>query len=110
MKIIRRLGWVAAAATYFLVVLGGIVRVNDAGLSCPDWPLCYGKVYSPNDAHTFLEQFHRYVAGSVVSISIIALTVLILLWARHEKRLLIPAILAPIFLAVQIVLGGLTVL
>ena len=27
-----------------LVVIGGATRVMEAGLACPDWPLCYGSL------------------------------------------------------------------
>ena len=74
MKLIRRIAWVAVGFTYFLVALGGTVRATDSGLSCPDWPLCYGKAFASVDYHTFLEQFHRYVAA-IVSILIVALVI-----------------------------------
>ena len=60
MKFIRRVAWIAVGFTYFLVALGGTVRATDSGLSCPDWPLCYGQAYVAIDYHTFLEQFHRF--------------------------------------------------
>ncbi|HEU5229839.1 MAG TPA: heme o synthase [Ktedonobacteraceae bacterium] len=109
MKIIRRIGWLAVAFTYLLISLGGTVRVNNAGLSCPDWPLCYGKVFTMPDIGALLEEVHRYTA-SVVSVLVIALTISALLWARREKQVLIPALIAPFFLVIQIILGALTVL
>ena len=109
MKIIRRIAWVTVAFTYFLVSLGGTVRVKNAGLSCPDWPLCYGKVFAFPDIGTLLEEAHRYTA-SIVSMLIVALTISALIWARKERHILVPALIAPMLLVVQIVLGGLTVL
>jgi heme A synthase len=108
-KLIHRLAWITVAFTYFLVALGATVRVNNAGLSCPDWPLCYGSIFSMESIGALLEESHRYTA-SIVSILVIALVLSILLWARHDKCLLIPAIIAPCLLVVQIILGGLTVL
>ncbi|GAC1567273.1 MAG: heme o synthase [Ktedonobacteraceae bacterium] len=109
MKYLRRTAWVAVGFTYFLIALGGTVRVSDSGLSCPDWPLCFGKAYAPAGIHAFLEQFHRYTA-SVVSVLLIATTILAIIYARKERQILIPALIAPVFLVIQIVLGGLTVL
>src|SRR5712692_668547 len=110
MKFIRRAAWIAVGFTYFLVALGGTVRTTDSGLSCPDWPLCYGQAFATVDYHTFLEQFHRYVAA-IVSALVVTLAVAAFLWARKERHILVPAlIIAPVLLAVQIVLGGLTVL
>src|SRR5437899_9658149 len=108
-KLIHRLAWITVAFTYFLVALGATVRVNNAGLSCPDWPLCYGSIFSMESVGALLEESHRYTA-SIVSVLVMALVLSILLWARHDKRLLIPAIIAPCLLVVQIILGGLTVL
>ena len=109
MKIIRRIAWIAVGFTYFLVALGGTVRATDSGLSCPDWPLCYGKAFASVDYHTFLEQFHRYVAA-IVSILIVALVISAWLWARKERHIIVPVLIAPVLLVIQIVLGGLTVL
>ncbi|HEU0003404.1 MAG TPA: heme o synthase [Ktedonobacteraceae bacterium] len=109
MKYLRRIAWVAVGFTYFLIALGGTVRVSDSGLSCPDWPLCFGKAFAPAGIHAFLEQFHRYTA-SIVSVLLITTTVLVIIYARKDRQLLILALLAPIFLVIQIVLGGLTVL
>lgn len=109
MKIVRRIAWVTVGFTYFLVALGGTVRVKGAGLSCPDWPLCYGRAFAFPDIGALLEESHRYTA-SIVSVLILALVISALVWARKERQVLIPAIIAPVLLIVQIVLGGLTVL
>src|SRR5438552_6789634 len=109
MKLIRRIAWIAVCFTYFLVALGGTVRTTDSGLSCPDWPLCYGKAYESLNYHTFLEQFHRYVAA-IVSVLVVTLAISAFLWARKERHILVPALIAPALLVIQIVLGGLTVL
>jgi protoheme IX farnesyltransferase len=109
MKLIQRVAWAATVVTYFLIALGGTVLATDSGLSCPDWPLCYGQAYSSGTYHVFLEQFHRFTAATV-SILIVLLMIGIIAWARKDRALLTLAIAAPILLAVQIVLGGLTVL
>jgi protoheme IX farnesyltransferase len=109
MKFIRRTAWVAVIFTYFLIALGGTVKATNSGLSCPDWPLCYGQIYAGINYHTFLEEFHRYVAG-IVSIFVCVLALSIFLWARQHRQLVVLAIAAPILLVIQIVLGGLTVL
>jgi len=109
MTFIRRVAWVAVAATYFLIALGGTVLATGSGLSCPDWPLCNGQAFSSGKYNILLEQFHRFGAATV-SVLIVLLVISIIVWARKDRALLALAIAAPVLLAVQIVLGGLTVL
>src|SRR5437588_6777127 len=109
MKIVRRIAWVTVGFTYFLIALGGTVRVSDSGLSCPDWPLCHGNIFVALDYHVLLVQFHLFTA-SIFIVLINALAISALIWARQKRQVLIPALLAPFFLVIQIVLGGLTVL
>jgi protoheme IX farnesyltransferase len=109
MTVIRRVAWVATVVTYFLIALGGTVLATDSGLSCLDWPFCNGQAYYSGTYHVFLEQFHRFTAATV-SILIALLVIGIIVWARKDRALLILAIAAPVLLAIQIVLGGLTVL
>ena len=59
-----RLGQLAAhvvVALVALVVIGGATRVMEAGLACPDWPLCYGSFLPGRQMNlqVFLEWFHR---------------------------------------------------
>jgi len=64
-----------------LVGIGGATRVMEAGLACPDWPLCYGTLL-PGDRMTlqvFLEWFHRLDAF-LVGIGLLVLFSLSLLW------------------------------
>src|SRR5260370_16162992 len=109
MKFIQRVAWTATVVTYFLIALGGTVLATDSGVSCPDWPLCNGQTYYAGTYHAFLEQFHRFTAATV-SVLIVLLVIGIFAWARKERALLMMAIAAPLLLAIQIVLGGLTVL
>lgn len=109
MKFIRPVAWTASVLTYFLITLGGVVLATGSGLSCPDWPFCYGQAYYAGTYHAFLEQFHRFTAATV-SILIVLLVIGIMRWARRDRVMLTLAIVVPFLLAVQIVLGGLTVL
>ncbi|HVB72768.1 MAG TPA: heme o synthase [Ktedonobacteraceae bacterium] len=109
MTFIRRIAWVATVVTYFLIALGGTVLATGSGLSCPDWPFCYGQAYYSGTYHVFLEQFHRFTAAAV-GILIVLMVIGIIAWARKDRALLTLAIAAPLLLVAQIVLGGLTVL
>src|SRR6266702_6162646 len=106
MKSIRIAAWVAVVVTYFLIALGGTVLATDSGLSCPDWPLCYGQAYSSGRYHVFLEEFHRFTAATV-SVLIVLMVVGIIAWARKDRALLAMAIAAPVLLKEPAFVAGL---
>lgn len=94
--------------TYLLIVLGGVVRLSGAGLACPDWPLCHGRIVPPPDPLVWIEWSHRLLA-SVVGLLVVGLT--IAAWrAPQPGRLRRWLTLAVALLAAQVLLGGLTVL
>ncbi len=104
----QRLTLATAVATFLLVLLGGTTRVTNSGLSCPDWPLCHGRVVPSADYHVLLEYFHRLFAG-LVSWMIVGQTAAAWLWFRKDRRLLALSTGSIGVLLLQIVLGGLTV-
>ena len=38
----RRLTAGLVVITFLVIALGGLIRIYDAGESCPDWPTCFG--------------------------------------------------------------------
>ena len=103
-------GFLALAGCCFgLLVVGATVRVHGAGLSCPDWPLCFGELIPRFDFRILLEWGHRAFAGSL-SIGFLVLGALVLRSAPLRARFSGLLGLSALVLAVQIVLGGLTVL
>lgn len=94
--------------TWMLLVLGALVRAHEAGLACPDWPLCFGEFVPDMNLKVAFEWTHRVVAGGV---SLIFATLAVLIWRRTAagdpiRRLLV---LGAAALVVQILLGALTV-
>jgi len=92
--VFRRLVLFTACFAFIVVVVGAYVRLEDAGLGCPDWPGCYGRLIGvPAQDHELAqakqefdravdvgraqkEMFHRYIAGMlgllILAIAIIA--------------------------------------
>jgi len=108
MRGFRALSVATALVTYALVVLGGVVRVSGSGLGCPDWPLCHGRVLPPLDLHAIIEYSHRTTA-SLTSVLVVATAVVAWVAWRNRRDLVIPATLAVGLLAIQVVLGAITV-
>ena len=122
---IRRLALAGVLLCFVVVVLGAYVRLNAAGLGCPDWPGCYGHVTPLGAAQNvasqaaypnrplevgkaWKEMIHRYAAGTLVLI-VVAIAALAVV---HRRRRLLSAPYAVALLAtivVQAVLGMLTV-
>ena len=85
---------------FTVVVFGAYVRLSNAGLSCPDWPGCYGLIGVPEtqtaiesanqafpdrpvDApRAWKEMIHRYLAG-FLGLAILALAVFA--WRRRHR-------------------------
>ena len=111
----RRLGRLTAhlvVAVIALVVIGGATRVMEAGLACPDWPLCYG-TFLPGrqmNLQVFLEWFHRLDAF-VIGIALVVMSVVSVVWRRSLPRWL-PWMsgLLVLLVVLQGGLGALTVL
>jgi cytochrome c oxidase assembly protein subunit 15 len=110
-ELIRRLVWKICIATLILMAIGSATRVMNAGLACPDWPLCYGELVPTKQMNlqVFLEWFHRLDAA-LIGLSAIALTGLCW-WHRRVLPLWLPgaATFALLLIVFQGLLGGLTV-
>ena len=109
--------------TFMVVVLGAYVRLSGAGLGCPDWPGCYGKMLVPFEAthlqelyherplehdKAWKEMVHRYAAG------VLGLLLFILAAASWQNRkqpqqpLVVPSLLV-LLVIFQALLGMWTV-
>ncbi|SRR5690554_3074831 len=109
-----------------VVLLGAYVRLSDAGLGCPDWPGCYGKLVVPKQADAIAaanaayperpvepdkgwkEMVHRYFAGAL-GLAILALA--LLAWKKRRQPgqpLVLPVMLVGLVIF-QSILGMWTV-
>ncbi len=96
------------ALFYALIVLGALVRAHGAGLACPDWPLCFGAFVPQMDLRVAFEWSHRALAGSI-TLGFAALAAITWLRTRAGDPVRRRLALAASLLAVQILLGALTV-
>ena len=122
-----RTGFLTLTVTCFLlafcvVILGAYVRLSDAGLGCPDWPGCYGRMVVTEELQAAAtqqeyqsrpfnrdkavkEMVHRYAAGAL---GILVLLLALLSWRRgHGDR--VPCSILLCLVALQALLGMWTV-
>jgi len=103
---------VAVAATFLLVVAGGLVTSNEAGLAVVDWPNSFGTnmflfPLARMTGGIYYEHAHR-LFGALVGLTTIALAVR--LW-RYDNRTWLKrlSIVAVVLVVLQGILGGLRV-
>ncbi|HJW04200.1 MAG TPA: COX15/CtaA family protein [Azospira sp.] len=101
LALLRSLLLAGPLLAFAIIVLGAYVRLSDAGLSCPDWPGCYGQLVVPMEPQAqqqaaqafperplhpgkaWKEMLHRYLAGSL-GLLIVALA--LLAWRREVRQ------------------------
>ena len=111
----KKLALVSTLTTYFLIFVGGLVRVSGAGLGCPDWPKCFGRWIPPltrsqipadfdpamfNFTLAWIEYVNRLV-GMIVGLLILATAVMAIIYFRQQKKILWPSVLAALLVAFQ---------
>ena len=123
---IRNLAWIATAFALIVIVFGAFVRLSNAGLSCPDWPTCYGQATWPTATHeiasanaafperpvesskAWREQVHRFLAGGLIGA-----TFALAIWSWRRRRELDALVRVPViasaFILFQAALGMWTV-
>jgi cytochrome c oxidase assembly protein subunit 15 len=100
--------YLALGGLTLIVLTGAAVRLSGSGLGCPEWPECYGRFYPPLATHAVIEFSNRVITAPVCIIAGIA-------WAAALRRrpyrrdLTWLALLLPLGVLAQAVLGGLTV-
>jgi cytochrome c oxidase assembly protein subunit 15 len=110
-----RLARIGAVLALAVVMLGAYVRLSDAGLGCPDWPGCYGRLVVPHPATSaeelgleytrpleagkaWREMIHRYLASSL---GLICLALAAIAWRNRRdpnQPKLVPAALVALII------------
>ena len=110
--ILINLGNHSVLAIIVLIGIGSATRVMEAGLACPDWPLCYGSFLPTShfNIRVFLEWFHRLDAF-LVGLLILTEFALSLIWRKNLPSSLPKKYSLLLFLVIlQGSLGALTVI
>lgn len=99
-RLVFRLATLAWVLTLVVVVLGAWVRLAGAGLGCPDWPGCYGRIGAPvgvdeieranaafperpvDTAKAWKEMVHRYAAGAL---GLLVAAIAAAAWRRRRR-------------------------
>jgi len=110
---LSRFAWVACAATFPLLIVGGAVTSTASGMAVPGWPDTYGAnmflypIKFMSNPRVFLEHSHRLL-GSLVGLTTLTLMVWTFL-APSARSLRLWAVGAFVLVCVQGVLGGMRV-
>jgi cytochrome c oxidase assembly protein subunit 15 len=116
----QRLALGTTATTYFLILVGGLVRASGAGLGCPDWPRCFGSWIPPASAADLPPQFDpaqfnptlmwteyaNRLLGVTVGFLILATAMSAWRHHRHQPRILWTTIAALLLVGFEGWLGG----
>jgi heme A synthase len=70
---VRRWGGAAVVLVFAQCVLGGLVRHMDAGMACPDAPLCLGALVPPLDNALIAIHFAHRVMGVLAAAAVVGL-------------------------------------
>jgi cytochrome c oxidase assembly protein subunit 15 len=113
--LMRALAIAAVVAQAGIALTGSVVRVTGSGLGCPDWPTCFPGSLTPDPRydvallHQWVEFSNRLLTG-VLSIVVVACLLGALGTRPRRRRLTLLALSMPAGVAVQAVIGGITVL
>lgn len=101
--------WAALVLFTLIIVSGAAVRLTGSGLGCPEWPRCNGTSVTPSNGHAYIEFSNRLIT-TPVSIAAVLCLVFALLRRPQRRDFTVFGALLVAGVAVQAVLGGITVL
>ena len=105
--ILKWLCFSAALLTWPLIPYGAFVRLKNAGLSCPDWPLCYGQLLPPAGYEIALETGHRFAAALL---GVLIITITFVSFRQHSNyHIRGLALFSLVLVCIQGIIGALTV-
>jgi heme A synthase len=108
MRFFRVAAGAAALLAVALAVLGSWVRINGAGMTCPDWPLCRGALVPQLIGGVVLEWTHRAIA---LTVGFVIVAAFVAGWRERQRVAgVVPTLLALVAIfALQVAVGGITI-
>lgn len=127
---LRRGSWltlITFSLAFVVIALGAYTRLTDAGLSCPDWPNCYGYLTAPHTVDqlqgaankypavpvdikkAWTEMTHRYFAGTEGLLILLLVGSIFLTRKAKDAKTMAMGLALIGLLCVQVMLGMLTV-
>lgn len=107
-RVFQGLTIASVLACYVVILIGGTVMANDAGLGCPTWPSCHGTFFPAIQGAAGIEWAHR-LSAFVLSVLIAAMLVAALVFERSRPQLIRLSGAAACLVLAQALLGGLVV-
>ena len=115
-NLLKIISFTTVLSALIQITLGGIVRVTESGLGCPDWPLCFDQIVpsftdteTATATETVIEYSHR-VSGAILILLVLSTT--IISWKKINKfnTTKIFAIFTLILVLITGAFGGVTVI
>jgi heme A synthase len=97
---LRVLAQAGAVLVIVIVVASAYLRLSAAGLSCEDWPACYGRIVAESEPSTWeriARVAHRIAATAVAAMS---LALLVVAWVARPRHAVTVALASGVFIVV----------